>query len=62
MAGVIDRALADLATLERAGFDAVRRKEMHEAQVDIVFASLKADPAFRELTAPADESARRFRA
>jgi tetratricopeptide (TPR) repeat protein len=35
-------------------FDAVRRKEMHEAQVDIVFASLKADPAFRELTAPAD--------
>jgi tetratricopeptide (TPR) repeat protein len=35
-------------------FDAVRRKEMHEAQVDIVFASLKQDPAFKELTAPAD--------
>jgi tetratricopeptide (TPR) repeat protein len=35
-------------------FDAVRRKEMHEAQVDIVFAGLKADPAFKELTALAD--------
>jgi tetratricopeptide (TPR) repeat protein len=35
-------------------FDAVRRKEMHEAQVDIVFAGLKQDPVFKELTAPAD--------
>jgi tetratricopeptide (TPR) repeat protein len=35
-------------------FDAVRRKEMHEAKVDIVFAGLKQDPAFKELTAPAD--------
>jgi len=34
--------------------EAVRRKEMQEARVDIVFASLKADPAFQELTALAD--------
>lgn len=34
--------------------DAVRRREMHEARVDIVFASLKADPAFVALTALAD--------
>jgi tetratricopeptide (TPR) repeat protein len=51
-----DKALALLKrhfyTYEQ--FDAVRRKEMHEAQVDIVFAGLKQDPAFKELTAPAD--------
>jgi len=50
-----DKALALLKrhfyTYEQ--FDAVRRKEMHEAQVDIVFAGLKQDPAFQELTAPA---------
>ena len=34
--------------------DAVRRREMHEARVDIVFASLKQDPAFVALTALAD--------
>jgi len=34
--------------------EAVRRKEMQEARVDIVFASLKADPAFQDLTSLAD--------
>jgi len=34
--------------------DAVRRREMHEARVDIVFASLKQDPTFVALTALAD--------
>ena len=34
--------------------DAVRRMEMEEARVDIVFASLKRDPAFVQLTALAD--------
>jgi tetratricopeptide (TPR) repeat protein len=34
--------------------DAVRSREMHEARVDIVFASLKQDPAFVALTALAD--------
>jgi tetratricopeptide (TPR) repeat protein len=35
-------------------FEDVRRKEMQEARVDIVFASLKNDPAFVALTALAD--------
>jgi tetratricopeptide (TPR) repeat protein len=54
--GERDRALALLKrhfyTYER--FAEVRKKEMQEARVDIVFASLKADPAFVELTAQAD--------
>jgi len=35
-------------------YDAVRSKEMMEARVDAVFASLKSDPAFVSLTAGAD--------
>ncbi len=35
-------------------FDQVRREEMQEARVDIVFAKLKNDPAFVELTKLAD--------
>ena len=35
-------------------FDQVRREEMQEARVDIVFARLKKDPAFIELTKLAD--------
>jgi tetratricopeptide (TPR) repeat protein len=35
-------------------FAAVRRMEMQEARVDVVFASLKEDPAFVDLTALAD--------
>ena len=35
-------------------FEAVRSKEMMEARVDAVFASLKSDPAFVSLTAGAD--------
>jgi len=54
--GQRDKALALLKrhfyTYEQ--FEDVRRKEMQEARVDIVFASLKADPAFVELTALAD--------
>jgi tetratricopeptide (TPR) repeat protein len=54
--GERDKALALLKrhfyTYER--FEAVRRKEMEEARVDIVFASLKKDPAFVDLTALAD--------
>jgi hypothetical protein len=37
----------------------VRAKEMQEARVDIVFASLKADPAFQKLTSLADGGAMR---
>ncbi len=51
--GEKDRALAMLHRhfyrYER--FDAVRAKEMQEAKVDVVFASLKADPRFIALTA-----------
>ncbi len=51
--GKTDKALELLRrhfyTYER--FAEVRRKEMHEARVDIVFASLKNDPRFVELTA-----------
>jgi tetratricopeptide (TPR) repeat protein len=54
--GERDRALGLLRrhfyTYER--FDGVRRREMQEARVDIVFASLKRDPAFIALTALAD--------
>jgi hypothetical protein len=35
-------------------YEAVRSKEMMEARVDAVFASLKSDPAFVSLTAGAD--------
>ena len=35
-------------------YDAVRAKEMWEARVDYVFASLKDDPAFVKLTAMAN--------
>jgi hypothetical protein len=54
--GERDRALGLLRrhfyTYEK--FDGVRRREMQEARVDIVFASLKQDPAFIALTALAD--------
>jgi tetratricopeptide (TPR) repeat protein len=40
--------------LEYERYDAVRSKEMMEARVDAVFASLKADPAFISLTQEAD--------
>jgi tetratricopeptide (TPR) repeat protein len=46
--GEKDKALAMLHRhfYEYEKFDAVRRKEMEEARVDVVFASLKADPRF----------------
>jgi hypothetical protein len=55
-AGQRDRALALLKRhfYEYERFEAVRAEEMMEARVDAVFASLRHDPEFLELTRQAD--------
>jgi tetratricopeptide (TPR) repeat protein len=55
-AGQKDKALALLKRhfFEYERFDSVRSKEMMEARVDTVFASLSKDPAFVSLTSGAD--------
>jgi tetratricopeptide (TPR) repeat protein len=55
-AGQRDKALALLKRhfFEYERYDAVRSKEMMEARVDAVFASIKKDPAFVALTSGAD--------
>jgi len=56
MSGEPDKALALLKRhfYEYEQYDAVRKREMWEARADIVFDSLKRDPAFVELTKLAD--------
>ena len=52
IAGERDKAMALLRRhfYDYERYDAVRAREMWEARVDIVFASIKNDPEFRELT------------
>ena len=55
-AGQRDKALALLKRhfFEYERYESVRSKEMMEARVDAVFASLKSDPTFVALTSGAD--------